>query len=124
MNTSPMESLQQEKCEGCGSPKTCYDSEGIPLCDECAKACELSVRRIRPRFQWHWRRAGGIYLGVRLQFPCNVIYDEDPVAFWKTWTVSVGLIAATLHLDVLTKRGHPFASGGKYVHRRFNRKDK
>lgn len=30
----------EEKCEGCEAPATCHDTEGIPLCDECAKACE------------------------------------------------------------------------------------
>ena len=62
------------------------------------------VRRLQPRFQWHWRRAGGVYLGVRLQFPVSVIYEEDPDHAWETWELSIGMIAATLHLNVLTKR--------------------
>jgi hypothetical protein len=28
-----------EICEGCGEPPVTYDSEGIPLCEECAKNC-------------------------------------------------------------------------------------
>ncbi len=29
-----------EKCEGCNSPATTRDSEGVPLCAECAKVCD------------------------------------------------------------------------------------
>ena len=27
-------------CEGCGKPATATDSEGTPLCDDCAKECD------------------------------------------------------------------------------------
>lgn len=34
-----------EPCEGCGKPSVTADSDGIPLCRECADACdEQSVR--------------------------------------------------------------------------------
>jgi len=30
----------ERPCEGCGKPSTTSDSEGVPLCDDCAKACD------------------------------------------------------------------------------------
>lgn len=30
----------EAKCEGCGALATCHDSEGVPLCAECAESVE------------------------------------------------------------------------------------
>jgi hypothetical protein len=33
------DAIMAEKCEGCGEPSVGYDSEGVPLCAECAAIC-------------------------------------------------------------------------------------
>lgn len=27
------------KCEGCGDPATCFDCDGVPLCQSCYDCC-------------------------------------------------------------------------------------
>jgi hypothetical protein len=36
--------LSRAACEGCCAPATIYDSEGTPLCQDCADACIPTLR--------------------------------------------------------------------------------
>lgn len=59
--------------------------------------------RVTPRFSWTARKAGGLFLGLRLSFPCSVYEpgkpgEEDAVRFTQMW-LSIGFVLFTLHLD-------------------------
>lgn len=42
----PCPCTEDAKCEGCGKPAVTADSDGIPLCRECADACdELAAKK-------------------------------------------------------------------------------
>lgn len=41
-----MSDEETERCEGCGRPAVTADSDGVPLCRECADACDESEREI------------------------------------------------------------------------------
>ena len=60
-----------------------------------------SIARFVLRFKWHCRRGGGLYLGLRLQFPTSVLYSvlymNDEVR--STWHLSIGLLVATLECE-------------------------
>lgn len=56
-----------------------------------------SLDRFVLRFKWHCRRAGGLYIGLRLQFPTSVLYVNDEVR--STWHLSIGLLVATLECE-------------------------
>jgi hypothetical protein len=52
-------------------------------------------------WRWHCKRAGGLFLGLRLSFPGIVIYQDKSSR--NTWTFSVGLIVATIDLEYRSK---------------------
>jgi hypothetical protein len=54
--------------------------------------------RLRPWWQWHCRRAGGLFVGLRYHFPCSIVDDDE--SRWTQVSLSVGLLCATLHLDL------------------------
>lgn len=58
--------------------------------------------RIIPRFRWHARNAGGIFVGVRYSFGCS-IYEpgdkEEAVRFTQSW-LSIGLGPCTVCLTL------------------------
>lgn len=58
--------------------------------------------RLRPWWQWHCRRAGGLFVGLRYNFPCSIVDDDE--SRWTQVSLSVGLICATLHLDLLLRQ--------------------
>jgi hypothetical protein len=58
--------------------------------------------RLRPWWQWHCRRAGGLFVGLRYHFPCSIVDDDE--SRWTQVSLSVGLLCATLHLDLLIPR--------------------
>lgn len=60
------------------------------------------VVRLRLWWQWHARRAGGLCLGLRYHFPCSIVEDDE--TRWTQVSLSIGLICATLHLDLLVPR--------------------
>lgn len=56
---------------------------------------------IQARLTWTARRAGGLFLGVRVQFPFSEWTDTD-----ETWThraVSFGFVFVTVHIIFLTR---------------------
>ena len=60
------------------------------------------VVRLRPWWQWHCRHAGGLFVGVRYRFPCSIVDDDE--RRWTQVSLSVGLLCATLHLDLLLRQ--------------------
>jgi hypothetical protein len=55
------------------------------------------TKRIMVRFKWHCRRAGGLFLGLRIHFPCQVVYDNGEVRM--TTYSSFGFLFATLEIE-------------------------
>ena len=62
------------------------------------RSSQQRVVRLRPWWQWHCRRAGGLFLGLRYHFPCSIVDDDE--SRWTQVSLSVGLLCATLHLDL------------------------
>lgn len=52
--------------------------------------------------EWHCRKAGGLFFGCRLDFPCS-IYDADAFASKHTYTclrLTFGLIVFSVKVDI------------------------
>ncbi len=60
------------------------------------------VRRVGCSHTWNFRRAGGLYLGLRVDFPTSIIYDDGTVR--RTLHISVGLLVWTWRIEF---RGKP-----------------
>lgn len=57
--------------------------------------------KIQPAFKLTARRAGGLFLGLRLHFPCSLVeYDRSPAVHWRRIDISVGLIFWTLYTSI------------------------
>jgi hypothetical protein len=63
---------------------------------------ENKIKRFVIRLVWNVRRAGGLFLGFRLSFPSNVLFDDGYVR--SSVQVSVGLLVVTLLTEF---RGKP-----------------
>lgn len=64
-------------------------------------------RRLDPlvvRFQWHCRRAGGLFLGLRIGFPVSILFDNGEVR--PTTQISVGFLVATLSIELRGRVTH------------------
>jgi hypothetical protein len=51
---------------------------------------------------WHCRKAGGLFVGIRCQFPAR-IYDSESFAAKHTYTclrLTFGLIVCSINLDI------------------------
>ena len=67
------------------------------------------------RFQWHCRRAGGLFLGARLQFPACILFDDGKTRI--VTHLSIGFLVATLQVELRRKHNlrmskKPSAEGG------------
>lgn len=52
--------------------------------------------------EWHCRKAGGLFLGIRVNFPV-AIYDSESYASKHTYTLlrlTFGLIVCSLKIDI------------------------
>ena len=56
------------------------------------------ISRITIKAKWHARRAGGLFLGVRLHFPVSVLF-EDITDTRQVWYLAIGLLVATIELQ-------------------------
>ena len=66
---------------------------------QSAAAVQRLVRlRCRIWWQWHCRRSGGLFLGLRYAFPCRLRWDDG--TNWDQVSFCCGLLVATLHLDL------------------------
>jgi hypothetical protein len=48
-------------------------------------------------WRWHARQAGGLFLGLLLGFPVNLLYPNKEV--WTIWHVGIGLLVTTVCVD-------------------------
>jgi len=51
---------------------------------------------------WHCRRAGGLFLGLRIHFPCNICPATEPNNMRYTYDVIVlrlGLLFVTVNVE-------------------------
>lgn len=62
------------------------------------------IHRVAVRLRWHARKAGGIFVGIRLSFPVSILYDNDEVR--PTWQVNVGLLVATVDITFRGRATH------------------
>ena len=56
--------------------------------------------------QWHCRNGGGLFLGIRLQFP-KIIYDIEAFASKHTYTclrLTLGLLVFSINVDIKYNR--------------------
>ena len=58
---------------------------------------EGSLRRFVVRVRWHARKAGGLFVGLRVSFPASVLFDNGEVR--PTMQVNVGLLVATVDME-------------------------
>ena len=65
-----------------------------------SKEMKLSSRLFL-ELKWHARRSGGLFLGFRIDFPSNILYENGEVRL--TWNVNVGLLVASVKLEILGK---------------------
>jgi hypothetical protein len=61
---------------------------------------------LKGKITWHARKAGGLFLGARLQFPVSISYEDGSVR--PTWQLGFGLLVATWHIDMI---GRPMKRG-------------
>jgi hypothetical protein len=54
-------------------------------------------QRFVVRVRWNARKAGGLFLGLRVSFPVSIIYNNGEVR--STWNVNVGLLVVTVSLE-------------------------
>lgn len=60
------------------------------------------ISRIVIRARWHARRAGGLFVGLRLHFPVRVLFN-DGIGTRKVWFFTIGLLVATIELQYRSK---------------------
>lgn len=60
-------------------------------------------------FKWITRRAGGIFLGIRISFPTYILYADEEV--YKTIFISLGFIFFAANIEI---RGKRISSGSYY----------
>ena len=65
-------------------------------------ACDVFQIQFNPWWQWHCRRSGGLMLGLRCQFPHSIV--EDDGGRWTEVSLTIGLLCASLHIDLLVPR--------------------
>jgi len=59
---------------------------------------EGSLRRFVVRGRWHARKAGGLFVGVRVSFPVSVLFDNGEVR--PTWRVNVGFLVFAVDMEI------------------------
>jgi len=57
----------------------------------------VPLHRFVVRVRWHARKAGGLFVGIRVSFPASILFDNGEVR--PTWQVSVGLLVATVDME-------------------------
>ena len=60
------------------------------------------IKRFPVKLIWNARRAGGLFIGIRLSFPTNVLFDDGSTR--SSVQLSVGLLVATILTEF---RGKP-----------------
>ncbi|MFA5385343.1 MAG: hypothetical protein WC364_11915 [Eubacteriales bacterium] len=51
------------------------------------------LHRFVVRVRWHARKAGGLFVGIRVSFPASILFDNGEVR------PSVGLLVATVDME-------------------------
>jgi hypothetical protein len=65
-----------------------------------SKEIKLS-NRLFLELKWHARRSGGLFFGVRIDFPVYIMYENGETR--STWSISFGLLVASVTLEILGK---------------------
>jgi hypothetical protein len=60
------------------------------------------LSRLVIRTKWHARRAGGLFIGLRLHFPVTVLFD-DIMDTRRLWLLCIGLLVVTIELEYRSK---------------------
>lgn len=57
--------------------------------------------RVAVRFRWHARKAGGLFLGLRVSFPVRVLYGVDTFGGIEAdyFPVQLGLLVMSIEAD-------------------------
>jgi hypothetical protein len=55
------------------------------------------LRRFPVKLIWNARRAGGLFIGIRLSFPSNVLFDDKSTR--SSMQLSVGLLVITILME-------------------------
>jgi hypothetical protein len=57
--------------------------------------------KIYGKLKWHARKAGGLFLGMRVSFPCMVLFEVGNEGATEAWylPVRLGLLVATVEVD-------------------------
>lgn len=58
------------------------------------------MKHIGFNLQWHARKGGGLFLGVRLDFPCY-IFDMERNSHYTLIKLKIGLLLFTLNIDIM-----------------------
>jgi len=72
------------------------------------KRSEMAVplHRFVVRVRWHTRKAGGLFIGLRVSFPVSILFDNGEVR--PTWQVNVGLLFATVDMEFRGRVTHTY----------------
>lgn len=46
------------------------------------------------------RKAGGLFLGIRIHFPCTLCNENNPNYTWRNITLNVGLVVYTVNIHI------------------------
>ena len=46
------------------------------------------------------RPGGGLFLGVRIHFPCTLCEDNNPHYTWSNITINIGIIIYTINIRI------------------------
>ena len=57
----------------------------------------VPLHRFVVRVRWHARKAGGLFIGLRVSFPVSILFDNGEVR--PAWQVNVGLLFATVDME-------------------------
>ena len=57
----------------------------------------VPLHRFDVRVRWHARKAGGLFIGLRVSFPASILFDNGEVR--QTWQVNVGLLVMTVEME-------------------------
>jgi hypothetical protein len=62
---------------------------------------ENKIKRFPVKLIWNARRAGGLFIGIRLSFPTNVLFDDKSTR--TSMQLSVGLLVVTILMEFRSK---------------------
>lgn len=59
-------------------------------------------------FEGHYtpRKSGGIFLGIRMHFPCTLCNENTPNYTWRNITLNVGLLIYTVNIHINYAQKH------------------